>query len=118
MTRPEDAYLTSGRSSPAKLPPRKRVMPSEQKDYGVTRDDVNTDKDVDDQTLVNFCLFSNCDPFLFEQTAANEKWIQAMQEKIHSIKKNKTWELIDLPVEMKVIGVKWVYIQDKIQTYQ
>ena len=32
-----------------------------------------------------------------------------MDEKIHVIKKNETWELTTLPNEKKPIGVKWVY---------
>jgi hypothetical protein len=32
-----------------------------------------------------------------------------MDEKIHSIKKNDTWKLTNLPENKKVIDVKWVY---------
>lgn len=46
---------------------------------------------------------------LFEEAAADEKWVQAMKEEIHSIEKNDTWELTNLPVGKKPIGVKWVY---------
>jgi hypothetical protein len=36
-------------------------------------------------------------------------WRLAMDSEIESIKKNKTWTLIELPAEAKRIGVKWVY---------
>jgi hypothetical protein len=36
-------------------------------------------------------------------------WVQAMNQEIDSIEKNKTWDLIDLPRHKKSIGVKWVY---------
>ena len=32
-----------------------------------------------------------------------------MDEEINAIKKNKTWELVDLPKGKEVIAVKWVY---------
>ncbi|KAH9793969.1 Integrase catalytic domain-containing protein [Citrus sinensis] len=32
-----------------------------------------------------------------------------MNEELFMIEKNKTWELVDRPQNMKVIGVKWVY---------
>nr|KYP52431.1 hypothetical protein KK1_025736 [Cajanus cajan] len=32
-----------------------------------------------------------------------------MDEKIHAIEKNQTWELTDLPADKRPIGVKWVY---------
>eukprot|EP00253_Pinus_taeda_P033629 PITA_33629 len=37
------------------------------------------------------------------------KWIEAMNEKIGAIEKSKTWELVDLPEGKDTIGVKWVY---------
>ena len=78
-------------------------MPSKYKDYVVTRDDADTGEDVDDETLVNFCVFSYCDLVLFEEAAADEKWIESMHNEIHSIEKNKTRELTDLPAGMKPI---------------
>ena len=32
-----------------------------------------------------------------------------MDEEIHAIEKNNTWELTDLPKSKQIIGVKWVY---------
>lgn len=32
-----------------------------------------------------------------------------MDEEIHSIERNQTWELVDLPEDMDCIGVLWVY---------
>jgi hypothetical protein len=32
-----------------------------------------------------------------------------MNQEIESIKKNKTWDLFDMPRHKKSIGVKWVY---------
>ena len=38
-----------------------------------------------------------------------EKWCNAMDEKIDAIERNETWELTTLPPKEQVIGVKWVY---------
>ena len=36
-------------------------------------------------------------------------WREAMKQEIESIESNNTWELTDLPVGCKKIGVKWIY---------
>ncbi|KAL0409127.1 UNVERIFIED_CONTAM: Retrovirus-related Pol polyprotein from transposon TNT 1-94 [Sesamum radiatum] len=56
-----------------------------------------------------FCLFMNDEPLSFEEAIKEKKWIQAMEEEIHSIEKNDTWELATLPSGHEAIGVKWVY---------
>lgn len=33
----------------------------------------------------------------------------AMSEEMSTIKKNKTWELVDLPKGKNTIGLKWVF---------
>ena len=57
----------------------------------------------------NFCLFAGFDPMTFEEANKEAKWRKAMEEEIHSIKKNDTWELTSLPQDSNPIGVKWVY---------
>jgi hypothetical protein len=37
------------------------------------------------------------------------KWHEAMREKLNALKKNKTWELVDLPTGKRVVGCKWNY---------
>ena len=49
------------------------------------------------------------DPIHFEDAIKDRKWIEAMDDEINAIKKNKTWDLVDLPEGKEVIGVKWVY---------
>ena len=38
-----------------------------------------------------------------------EKWIDAVEEEMHSIKANKVWELVKLPEGKKTVGYKWVF---------
>lgn len=57
-----------------------------------------------------FALFSQVDDALtFEEAVNDDKWAHAMDEEIESIKKNKTWELVDLPEGKDAISVKWIY---------
>eukprot|EP00253_Pinus_taeda_P024252 PITA_24252 len=39
----------------------------------------------------------------------DKKWIEAMDEEMNAIERNKTWDLVELPKGKEVIGVKWVY---------
>ena len=35
--------------------------------------------------------------------------VGAMAEEIESLHKNQTWDLVELPKRMRVIGCKWVF---------
>ncbi|PNX87495.1 hypothetical protein L195_g043584, partial [Trifolium pratense] len=37
------------------------------------------------------------------------KWNAAMKEELHSIEKNHTWKLVELPPQKKAISVKWMF---------
>lgn len=38
-----------------------------------------------------------------------EKWVDAMEKEMHSIKANEVWELVKLPEGKKTVGCKWVF---------
>ena len=40
---------------------------------------------------------------------SNESWIEAMNEEIEQIQKNKTWTLVSRPKDKNVIGSQWVF---------
>ncbi|CAO2827569.1 unnamed protein product [Amaranthus hypochondriacus] len=84
---------------------RNRVLPTHLRDFVITRDDDESDKDANND-IANFCLFADYDPVSFNDAIINEKWVQAIKEAIHSIEKNNTWELTSLPLGKKAIGVK------------
>ena len=63
--------------------------------------------EINDQALVNFCMFAYCDLISYDEVASDEKWIKVI--KIQPIEKNNTWEPTTLPIGKKLIGVKWVY---------
>ncbi|XP_074301109.1 uncharacterized protein LOC141632460 [Silene latifolia] len=37
------------------------------------------------------------------------KWCKAMQDEIHALENNNTWELTELPANKKALGCRWVY---------
>ncbi|GJV97011.1 retrovirus-related pol polyprotein from transposon TNT 1-94 [Tanacetum coccineum] len=55
------------------------------------------------------CLLADNEDITFEEAIRNKKWKEAMDEKNSAIKKNKTWEMVELPKGHKPIGVKWVF---------
>lgn len=55
---------------------------------------------------VNMVEVNATDPSTFEEAEKDTKWIEAMDEEIHSIEKNQTWKLCSLPDGAKCIGVK------------
>lgn len=80
-------------------------MPAHLEDY-VLGDDIA----VSDETLVHFALYADCDPISLDEARQDPRWVQAMDEEIHAIEKNNTWELTTtLPPGKNPIGVKWVY---------
>ena len=42
-------------------------------------------------------------------SSENAKWKVAMEDEMESLRKNRTWELCDLPKGKKPIGCKWVF---------
>lgn len=49
------------------------------------------------------------DPISFDEAVNELEWCKAMGEELQAIKKNETWDLVELPEEKSVIGLKWVY---------
>ncbi|GAA0173161.1 transmembrane signal receptor [Lithospermum erythrorhizon] len=49
------------------------------------------------------------DPHSYEDACKFEKWKEAMNNEMDSIKKNHTWSLVELPAGCKKIGVKWIF---------
>jgi len=57
----------------------------------------------------SFALFVDADPLSYEDAARSNKWRCAMDTEIAAIKKNNTWDLIELPHGATIVGVKWIY---------
>ena len=55
------------------------------------------------------CNVAICEPAGFHDAKNSQHWMAAMQEELSIIEKNKTWELVDRPLNRKIIGVRWVF---------
>ena len=49
------------------------------------------------------------EPLNYEQDKEYKGWIEAMNEEYDAIRRNQTWELIELPENKVPIGSKWLY---------
>ena len=49
------------------------------------------------------------DSSLFEEAVKSVEWQSSTKEEMHSIKKNQTWELTELPDEKHTVGLKWIF---------
>ena len=43
------------------------------------------------------------------ESSNSQKWIDAMNEEIKSMKDNDVWDLVPLPKGVKPIGCKWIF---------
>jgi hypothetical protein len=39
----------------------------------------------------------------------SSQWLKAMNDKMKYMKINEVWDLVELPVGVKIVGYKWVY---------
>ena len=46
---------------------------------------------------------------LSNKALKDESWVIAMQEELNQFKANDVWELVQNPMNMTIIGTKWVY---------
>ena len=49
------------------------------------------------------------EPINYAEARGDPAWEAAMKQKIESVEKNKTWELVDLPAGHRPITLKWVF---------
>ena len=52
-------------------------------------------------------LLAKFEPRSVKDALENESWIEAMNEEIEQIEKNKTWTIVPRPKDKNVIGTKW-----------
>lgn len=62
------------------------------------------------ETECEWLLMSlNDEPWDFSEARSMKVWLQACEDEIASIEKNQTWVLVELPMGVKPIGLKWVF---------
>ena len=48
----------------------------------------------------------------------NDKWAIAMEQKMESLEKNQTWDLVSLLKDSKAIGCRWVFRKKDSEQYK
>ncbi|GJS92613.1 retrovirus-related pol polyprotein from transposon TNT 1-94 [Tanacetum coccineum] len=56
-----------------------------------------------------FCFISTIEPKNINEALKDKNWVMAMQEELNQFKTNDVWELVPNPMDMTIIGTKWVY---------
>ena len=49
------------------------------------------------------------EPESYAEAAKDANWRAAMEEEMHALAENQTWDLVDAPKGVKPIGCRWVY---------
>jgi hypothetical protein len=54
------------------------------------------------------------------EVSDSAEWKEAMKEEIDALERNGTWDMVELPKDMKIVGCKWVYklkwgVDDKVE---
>lgn len=44
-----------------------------------------------------------------QEALKDKKWIQTMNEEMHALDKNGTWDIIENPNDKRVVGYWWIY---------
>jgi len=69
-------------------------------------------RNMKDYILYNATEVSSGDPITMKEALSSEEkyeWKKAMKEEYDSLRKNKTWDLCNLPSGRKALNCKWVY---------
>lgn len=45
----------------------------------------------------------------FQEANLQLTWKKTMQEELQALDRNKTWSVVSLPAEKKVVGSKWIF---------
>ncbi|GKB35251.1 retrovirus-related pol polyprotein from transposon TNT 1-94 [Tanacetum coccineum] len=56
-----------------------------------------------------FCFLSTIESKNINEALKDESWVMAMQEELNQFISNDVWELVHTPMDMTIIGTKWVY---------
>ena len=48
-------------------------------------------------------------PASVQEALKDKNWIQAMNEEMHALEKNGTWEIIEKPNDKRPVGCRWIY---------
>jgi hypothetical protein len=77
------------------------------------------------KTKTNLDLFAIkiSEPYTLRQALKDPNWTQVMDIEIAALHQNHTWDLIEQPSDVNIIGYKWVYklkhkLDESIERYK
>ena len=79
---------------------RQSTKPSYLDDYVLMSEILETER---------ILLMINEEPWDWNEAKDDKVWREACEDEISSIRKNKTWTLVELPEGCKAIGLKWIF---------
>ena len=48
-------------------------------------------------------------PTSVQEALKDKNWIQAMNEEMNALERNETWEIVEQPMDKKIVGCRWIY---------
>ena len=75
-------------------------------------DQIIGDKSDGTMTIKNLkgtCFLAKFEPYSVKDALDNESCIEAMNEEIEQIERNRTWNFVPRPKDKNVIGTKWIF---------
>jgi hypothetical protein len=87
---------------------------------------INPSRRYDDFVLSVSLSTNDDEPSCYQEAVKgsnSDKWKEAMNDEMNALAKNATWDLVELPRNMKIVGRKWVYklkkgVDDKVERYK
>ncbi|KAL5563671.1 hypothetical protein UlMin_033418 [Ulmus minor] len=61
------------------------------------------------KTILDLSAVKISEPYTLKQALKDPNWIQAMDLEIAALHRNQTWDLVEQPSDVNLIGCKWVY---------
>ncbi|KAL5580162.1 hypothetical protein UlMin_012604 [Ulmus minor] len=97
---------TSHSSSPAIQQPIQPILPSS---VAATRKMVTRSQNGIVKKKQLFLATRQQEPTTVKQAMKDSCWVAAMQKEIEALQRNHTWDLVDPPSDVNIIGCKWVF---------
>ncbi|KAF5811547.1 putative RNA-directed DNA polymerase [Helianthus annuus] len=54
-------------------------------------------------------LSKSFEPRSYKEAVQDPNWINAMNDELHALHRNDTWEIVDKPKNRSTVGCKWIY---------
>jgi len=94
------------------LPAVEMPRPSRRSTRISTKPQTSYKKQLGHRVQLPSSVISHEDPTTYRQavnSSLKEQWTSAMNDEIHALKKNKTFDVVNKPIGRNIVGSKWVF---------